>query len=588
MKKIIAVLLMLLSITIIAGEARGQKAIKTVPFDAGMKRNLDFAPSTRAGGQVTDQFGVTHTRYRQMYQGLPVFGAEIIEHSRKGQASTTGRMAIINGLKTRPSLSRAIAQETVSKLYGQSPFSAELVVYPSSDGVHLTWLFSEQAHDSRWQVFVDAHTGEIINSYNDIQHGTGTGVLGDTKSLDTTYNGSTYQLVASDNSRATYDAKTRTRLPGTLMTDSDDVWTDGAAVDAHHYAGLVLDYYFEQFGRNSYDDQGAQIKSTVHYNRNYVNAFWNGSQMVYGDGDGVNSLALSGGFDVVAHEISHAVTSASSGLIYQNESGALNEAFSDIMGSAAEYYKQSSQFDWMMGEDIWTPGIAGDALRYMDDPTADGSSTDHYDDRYTGSSDNGGVHWNSGIANLAFVLAVQGGSHPTYGGSYTGVGMDAASQIFYTAFTQYLSSSATFADARAACVQVATDNYDAITADRIDQAWQAVGAPSGGGTGGPTVITVAPGDTFQSDHPYGHNENITWEVSSPGAASITLNFSQMDMERNYDYVYVKDGNDNVLATYTGKYSQNISITVSGDVARVNLVSDASVAKQGFTGVGTAN
>lgn len=588
MRNLIVFSLILISMTVVAGEGKGQKPVKTLPFDAGMKKSLDFAPSTRATGQTTDQFGVTHTRFRQMYHGLPVFGADIIEHDFKGEKSTTGRMALIGDLKTRPSVSQAAAQEGLSKIYGENPFNADLIVYPASDGAHLAWHFSEQAYDSRWQVFVDAHTGETLNAYNNIQHGTGTGVLGDTKSLDTTFNGSVYEMVASDNSRITYDAGTRRRLPGSLMTDSDDVWTDGAAVDAHHYAGLVLDYYFEQFGRNSYDDQGAQIKSTVHYDRNYVNAFWNGSQMVYGDGDGVNSVELSGGFDVVAHEITHAVTSSSSNLVYQNESGALNEAFSDIMGAAAEYYKQPSQWDWKMGEDIWTPSISGDALRYMNDPTLDGSSRDHYDDRYTGTSDNGGVHWNSGIANLAFVLSVEGGSHPTYGGSYTGVGMDTAVQIFYVAFTQYLSSSATFADARAACVQVANDNYDAATANLIDQAWAAVGAPSGGGTGGPTVIDVAVGETFASDHPYADNSNITWEVSSPGASSITLDFSQMDMERNYDYVYIKDGNDNVVATYTGRYAQGVSVTVNGDVARVNLVSDQSVTKQGFTGVGTAN
>lgn len=555
-------------------------SINTVPYKPSGSDRADFVRSMRTNSAHTDMFGTTHTRYGQTYRGLTVIGAEIVEHSRDGKRYTTGRMAEIGNLSTRPSIGQDAAQ-AIASAYG-SKFDASLAVLPLKDGAHLVWHFVEQSADSRWVVFVDAKTGDVLNAYNNIHSGTGTGVLGDSKSIDSTFNGSTYELVASDNSRATYDAKTRKRTPGDLMTDSDDVWTDGAAVDAHHYAGLVLEYYMEQFGRNSYDDQGAQIISSVHYDRNLVNAYWNGTQMLYGDGDGVNSLALSGGFDVVAHEITHAVTENTSNLIYQNESGALNEAFSDIMGATAEYFKQPGMFDWKLGEDIWTPGIAGDALRYMDDPTADGSSSDHYDDRYTGTADNGGVHWNSGIANLAFYLASEGGPHPTYGGNTTGVGIDTASQVFYIGFTG-LSSSATFSDARAACTQAALDNYGQATADLIDAAWVAVGVPSGGSTG-PTEIIVAPGVTFQSDHPYASNENLTWSITNPGASSITVNFSQLDMERNYDYIYVKDANDNVIATYTGKSAQGATVVVNGETAKVNMVTDQSVNKQGFTAV----
>ncbi|TGU90758.1 peptidase M4 family protein, partial [Mesorhizobium sp. M00.F.Ca.ET.186.01.1.1] len=195
--------------------------------------------------------------------------------------------------------------------------------------------------------------------------GIGTGVLGDSKQFETSLQSGKY--VMKDTTRGkgieTYTAKNRSTLPGTLMSDSDNNWTDGAAVDAHAYAQQVYDYYKNVHNRNSYDNKGALIRSTVHYGNNYNNAFWNGSQMVYGDGDGSTFISLSGGLDVVAHELTHAVTEKTAGLVYQYESGALNESLSDIFGAMID------DDDWLMGEDIYTPGTNGDALRSLEDPT---------------------------------------------------------------------------------------------------------------------------------------------------------------------------------------------------------------------------
>lgn len=167
-------------------------------------------------------------------------------------------------------------------------------------------------------------------------------------------------------------------------------------------------------------------------------------------------------------------------MIYQNESGALNEAFSDILGVAAEYYYQSERFDWILSEDTWTPGITGDALRYMYDPAADGSSRDHYSSRYRGGQDNGGVHINSGIGNLAFYLTVEGGVHPRWENYLNEdiacfpLGMEKALNIFYQGFTS-LSPNATFNDARNACIAAATSLYGAYETSVVTNAWAAVG-----------------------------------------------------------------------------------------------------------------
>ncbi len=195
--------------------------------------------------------------------------------------------------------------------------------------------------------------------------------------------------------------------------------------------------------------------STAHYKRSYNNAGWNGTQMVYGDGDGTTFIEFSGDLDVVGHELSHGVTEATSNLIYQNESGALNEAFSDMMGTAIEYYFGTG--NWTLGEDIM-PG--GNYLRSLANPTLKGDPS-HYADRYTGTNDNGGVHTNSGIANHWFYLLTNGGQNANparaSGTNVQGVGLAAAEAITYLGFTA-LPANASFCAARAGTIAVAGDN----------------------------------------------------------------------------------------------------------------------------------
>lgn len=195
--------------------------------------------------------------------------------------------------------------------------------------------------------------------------------------------------------------------------------------------------------------------------------------MVYGDGDGTTFRPLSAGLDVVAHELTHAVTDTSSDLIYQNESGALNEAMSDVFGTLVEFYDNNNP-DYEIGEDIYTPNIPNDALRSMSDPTKSGDP-DHYSKRYTGSEDNGGVHINSGIINKAAYLLTKGGTH--YGVNISGIGDDKVGQIYYRANTVYLTASSTFSQARAALVQSAADLYGAGSAEvaSVNKSFDAVG-----------------------------------------------------------------------------------------------------------------
>jgi Zn-dependent metalloprotease len=260
----------------------------------------------------------------------------------------------------------------------------------------------------------------------------------------------------------TYDCKNVYRIPGSIMTDTDTTFNSArqaAGVDAHYYAEKVYKYFYNTFQRNSINNNNMDIKSSVHYGSNYNNAGWTGSQMVYGDGDGVNYRAFSAAFDVVAHELTHGVTDYEANLIYQDQSGALNESFSDVFGVIIE--NQGGNGNWLMGEDCL---IRGTAFRSVSNPSAYGDPENMNDYYYT-TDDNGGVHTNSGIPNKAAFNA------------YNNLNRDfnKLGAIYYRALTVYLSQSSDFSAARSALVQSATDLYGSAEAAAIRSAFDAVG-----------------------------------------------------------------------------------------------------------------
>ncbi|WP_029332064.1 M4 family metallopeptidase [Exiguobacterium oxidotolerans] len=443
--------------------------------------------------QDVQKDGSSHiVRLQQEVDGVPVFGSVVV-----GNVAKDGTLkAIVNDavkVKGKPGLDKkiAISEKKALKLYKKSikatefevAPTSELVVYPVKDDAVYAYKITSTVlagdEPSRWTYFIDANSGKVINKYDQLAHakpvkaitgtttvGSGTTVLGTSATFNTTKNGSYYYLQDSTRGKgiSTYDAKNRTSLPGSLWADADNVLNatyDRAAVSAQVNAVKTYDFYKNTYGRNSYDNAGAALNSTVHYSSRYNNAFWDGSKMVYGDGDGSTFTYLSGALDVVAHELTHAVTEYTAGLVYQNESGAINEAVSDIMGTVAEY-SVGLNFDWLVGEDIYTPGVSGDALRSMSNPAAYGDP-DHYSKRYTGTADNGGVHTNSGIVNKAAYLLGNGGTH--YGVTVPGVGVPKLGAIYYRALNVYLTPTSNFSYLRAAVVQSAKDLYGSSSAE---------------------------------------------------------------------------------------------------------------------------
>ncbi len=412
---------------------------------------------------TTDGLGYRHFKYGQQVEGEEVVGAEVAVHvDAKGQIYAVRG----NARPGEPSPARALGRAAPARLgapYEGAAIGAPELVYVLStrDGVvRRAWsIIAEGELDGapyRDRVFVDAGSGEVVEVRPQIH-----AIL----------------------NRRVHSGGNMVTLPGTLMRSEGQAPSIDATVNANYdLLGAVYNGYLALFGRDSYDGAGAPLISTVHHGRNFVNAFWNGTQMVYGDGDGTHASSLAFSFDVTAHELTHAVTERESGLVYQNESGAINEAMSDVFGAILEANLDGAVGGdtWKVGEDVWTPATPGDALRYLDNPTRDGVSRDYYPERYTGTADNGGVHWNSGIANHAFYLLTVGGKHvrgKTPNVAVPALGIQKAGQIWYRANTTYLGSSSGFQSLRVALRRAALDLYGGDAAAAVDASLDAVGVP---------------------------------------------------------------------------------------------------------------
>ena len=489
---------------------------------SGELRVRQVRDDTQLPGRVTE-------RADQYYNGVRVFGADI---SRQIDAQGVVRSVfghVYEGIavSTDPRRTPEEVRTRVEALAGTPQAddnTPELMVLPRDGGASfsLAWrMRAVTAQADIVQYFLDASSGDVLMEYSDRQTqsavGRAIGVLGDSKKISVTGSGGSFTardllrppLVETDDMKGdpfrtfAYLAGIIQLGAGDVAADSDNHWTDGAVNDAHVYSGFTYDYYFKRFGRRGLDNNNIRIRSLTNpvrrtsadlaqfFNRFpefFVNAFYaGGGIMLYGVGlppgftlGGQSWNHLSGAIDVVAHEMTHGVTQYTSDLIYRNESGALNEAFSDMMGTSVEFFFQPAgngdlRADYLCGEDVVRPG----GIRSMENPQAYGDP-DHYSRRFLGTADNGGVHINSGIANQAFYLAIESGTNRTSGLAVQGVGAanrDQIERVFYRAFTQMLPRNATFSLARAATIQAALDLFGASSnAERaVTQAWTAVG-----------------------------------------------------------------------------------------------------------------
>ncbi|NIM89758.1 MAG: hypothetical protein GTO17_02295 [Candidatus Aminicenantes bacterium] len=481
-------------------------------MNAIMEREIALGNLNLVRTQTERDNDYLHQRYKQHYQNIPVWGAQLIRHFRAGKAyCINGRYYDDINIEVVPELEKESAVEIAKNDTADSGYRSlsepELTIFPAESGYHLSYKVILRKRPSEMIYFVDARTGEIILKYENMKTtaeiGVGTGVHNDTKKMSADSTGATYQ--SRDRMRPavikTFDmeydfwtwwwySSTDSNLGEDNDNDWSDVNSDKAVVDGHCYTGWTYDYFYLVHGREGYDGSNLTMKVFVNFSTSATaNAFYDGwdDSINFYDGDGVNTTYVAGALDVVAHEIAHGVTNYTSGLIYWFYSGALNEAFSDIMGACAEFFHQPEgtghmQADWLVGEDIYIIYHSSNVFRRMDKPHLlstwfSGPYPDHYSLRYTGSLDNKGVHVNSSIANHWFYLLSEGETNRTSGISVTGIGLSKAEKIAYRAWVHYLVPSSEFPDARSACVQAAADLYGAGSTEvsRVKRAWDAVG-----------------------------------------------------------------------------------------------------------------
>jgi bacillolysin len=379
----------------------------------------------------TDSLGMTHITLHQVYQGVEVYDAQIKMHLSAGNkelmAASNGFVPgiILSSVQPQVTSDQAVTRAKEMLPTGAVTSGPRLVIYPgpkqSAESAHLAWLveLKDDAIPAHNMYVVDAIAGEMLDVLNrlyDVR----------TPLRDV--------LSPQGRSREVYSANHTQTLPGVLVrTEGQGSTGDADADHAYDFTGDTYNYYKNTFGRDSYDNNGAALVSTVHYGSNYMNAFWNGSQMVYGDGLPVK--------DVTAHELTHAVTEHTANLEYRAQSGALNESFSDIFGVMVD------RDDWLIGEELPASILGGKkAIRDMADPASLGQSA-HVQDWVKTCSDDEGVHTNSGIPNKAYYNIA------------TVISKEKAERIFYRALTTYLQPTSSLEDARAAALQSAHDLY---------------------------------------------------------------------------------------------------------------------------------
>jgi bacillolysin len=515
----------------------------------------------------TDALGFTHEKYQQYYRGVKVEHATYSVHAKEGVIeSLSGNVRHGNQLNTSPKISASTALERALVFVGAKEYKwqipqeeanlkkqqnnsaatykpqGELVIVEDfksqqsqKANLVLAWKFDIYAHEpiSRSYIYIDAQTGKMVLQdaiMKDVAAPFATRYSG-TRTIETDANpGGGFRLrdmvrgggVITLNSQRTYSTASVIDF-----VDNDNNWTaaeynnanlDNVAGDAQFGAEATFDYLRNVLGRNSWDNRGGQLRNYVHYGQNYSNASWDGAQMLFGDGNAQFRPWTS--LDVVAHEIGHGVCQATANLVYNGESGALNEGFSDIWGACVEQNATAAlgitKSTWLIAEEVVTSGTA---LRSMIDPKSLGQPAYYRGQNwYSGSDDNGGVHTNSGVLNHWFYILSQGETATNEAGNrylVSGIGINTAASIAYRTESVYLTANSSYADARTFSIRAAQDLFGICAREvtAVTDAWYAVGVGPEFQklyiSSGPNQICAGTTATYTSSDGMG----ISWEAT---------------------------------------------------------------------------
>jgi bacillolysin len=464
--------------------------------------------------------GSRHFRYQQKVAGIPVWGREALVHvdaddavylyqghTVKSSAQTTGQAAQVDAAEAFLAAQAHLGETAVASADNPD----RLVYYPESEEalVLCYQVGVESGLADRWWYFIDAASGEVVHRISrvaeTVESASGTDLLNASQSFTAWLQGSTYYLVdpTIPLDDPPYDPVNNMPAKGNLYVldanngDGENLYYitsnsassgwDAAGVSVIHHIEQDYNYYKNTFGRNGIDDANKNYQAVVHLGQDYANAFWNGTFIVFGDGDNQTFSNLAASLDITAHEIQHGVTEFTAGLIYENQSGALNEAYSDIFACMVD------RDDWTVGEDVTlvSPGFLRDLAHPERGLTPLPTKMSEYQNLPV-DEDYGGVHINMSIPSRAAYLIAEG---LTTEGLGTAIGRDKTEQIFYRALTTYLTASSNFADGRSATLQAAEDLYGAGSAEvtAVGAGWDGVEVFADGG-GAPDDPSPTPGD----------------------------------------------------------------------------------------------
>jgi vibriolysin len=547
--------------------------------------------------------GGGHVRLNQYYDGVKVFGGDIVVHSASGkfEAVVGNRVANLAGFNTNPLVSKETAIASAKGDYDakitatriQPEYSrekTELVILPvlGSDARlawHVTFFTERQGgvDPGLWNYFYDAETGELLKKFNGIhtvvQQASGAG--GNTKvprtwtsALDVSKNGAGFDMNTSR--LLTLDMNEQTS-GGTIVTGGSlDNFGDAPINDAHGFAEVTLNFLDQWFGFDSIDNAGFQIKSRVHYDHQYENAFWDGTQMTYGDG-AQTFFPLSGDVDVVAHEINHGFTTFHSNLIYSSQSGGMNESFSDISGTIGSFFINGDNGEFDIGRDVFK---SDSALRFMCDPTADGISIDDLED-FTEGTD---PHFSSGIQNKAFCFAARRLASGTTTGNATQASVRRAGEAYFRANAAYWTEGSTFEQGCQGVMDAAKElGFSTDELDALRSSWADTNTYCDG-----LIAPLHCDETITTDHGtisspnfpanYPNNFKKTTCIIPASGASATLHFTNFDTEDGFDFVSIKNADGLQVANASG---QTAPADVSSTTLVVKFTSDVIIARPGW-------
>lgn len=532
--------------------------------------NLPSTSTLKAYSTENDKLGYTHTRYRQYVNNYEIEGTMLITHSLKGvirsvngeyfqnlnasyAASLSEESALqfalkkVNAKKYKWDNKAEEAQKR--KILNELNFTyypkGELVVIHkkgadySASNLRLAYKFNIYAEEplSRANVFVDAQTGEILDSKSlicntDVTGSAVTMYSGTVTMTSDNYGTNQYRLreTGRGNGINTYNMNNGTTYTQTDFTNASSAWnlagTDQAAADAHWGAEKTYDYFSNIHSRNSIDGAGYTLNSYMHYSTNFANAYWDGTEMTYGDGNVSQGFLMMTALDVCGHEITHGLTNFTSGLNGggADEASALNEGNSDIFGTTIENYARPAQWDWIIGGDITcnSSGVQDHmGLRDMSNPKNLGQPNCYMGVNWDPAQE---CHNNDGPFIYWYYLLCQGGSGTNDLGNawnVTGITMAEAKMIAFRGNTVYFTPGTTYADARTAMIEAATDLYGVCSQELASttNAWYAVGVGAAAGIGVPTTAFSA-NNTLSCTAPL----TVQFANTTTGATSYNWNF----------------------------------------------------------------